>query len=290
MVKEKTVVTPHHIASIHIEGMWGKYNVDWKLDPKVNIIGGINGSGKTTLLNILAELIQGKIVRQKKAFQHAGIRFDDFTLDYPDDFVGVESRYSISNFTQIDTFDAPVKDKRKIGKNKTQLDTELEDVIYGKSTNFSFVKLYAKIQSKTIELYKANKRQEADTEEHRVRDFFNLIDDFFQKTNKSIQFTEDKNIIFQNGSSQLKTNQLSSGEKQLLIILFQVFLQEEKPSILLLDEPEISLHLKWQFKLIETIRSINPNCQLIIATHSPGIFGKGWGDKVVDIETIKTPV
>lgn len=43
MVKEKTVVTPHHIASIHIEGMWGKYNVDWKLDPKVNILGGING-------------------------------------------------------------------------------------------------------------------------------------------------------------------------------------------------------------------------------------------------------
>ncbi len=166
----------------------------------------------------------------------------------------------------------------------------MNELISSSPNTFDFTKLDSKIQAKTIELYKANKRQEADREERRVRDFFNLIDDFFQKTNKSIQFTEDKNIIFQNGSSQLKTNQLSSGEKQLLIIFFQVFLQEEKPSVLLLDEPEISLHLKWQFKLIETIRSINPNCQLIIATHSPGIFAEGWGDKVVDIETLKTTI
>jgi len=64
-------------------------------------------------------------------------------------------------------------------------------------------------------------------------------------------------------------------------------LQEEQPFMLLLDEPEISLHLNWQFKLIETIQELNPNCQLIIATHSPAIFGEGWEDKVVDIEKLK---
>jgi len=288
MVKEKAVVTPHHIASIHIEGMWGKYNIGWELDPKVNILCGINGSGKTTLLNILAELIQGKIVRQKKAFQYAEIRFDDFTLYYPNSFRNKESQYLISNFAQIDTFDAPIKDKRKISKANTPLDLELKELISSDPDTFDFTKLDSKIQSKVLELYKANKRQEADIEERRVQDFFKIINNFFHKTNKRIQFTENKNIIFQNGTSHLKINQLSAGEKQLLIILFQVFLQEQKPYILLLDEPEISLHLSWQFKLIETIRTINPNCQLIIATHSPGIFGEGWEDKLVDIETLKT--
>ncbi len=287
MVKEKTVVTPHHIASIHIEGMWGKYNVDWEPDPKVNILGGINGSGKTTILNILGELIQGKINRQKDTFREAQIRFNNFELDYPHHFKGNQSQYLIPNFTQISTFDIPIKDRRKISKYNTQLDVELKELIDGNSLDFNFVKLYSKVQSKTIELYKANKRQEAEQEELSINHFFSIIDSFFQKTNKHIQFTEDKNIIFQNGINALKINQLSSGEKQLLIILFQVFLQERKPHILLLDEPEISLHLNWQFKLIETIQTINPNCQLIIATHSPAIFGEGWGDKVVDIETKK---
>jgi len=286
MVKEKTVVTPHHIASIHIEGMWGKYNVDWELDPKVNILGGINGSGKTTILNVLAELIQGKINRQKNTFREAQIRFDDFELDYPHSFKGGQSKYLIPNFTQISTFDIPIKDRRKISKYNTQLDVELKNVIDGNSSDFNFVKLHSKAQSKVIQLFEADKKEEAKQEKNRINYFFDIVDDFFQKTNKSIQFTENKNIIFQNGSSQLKTNQLSSGEKQLLIILFQVFLQEQKPYILLLDEPEISLHLSWQFKLIETIRAINPNCQLIIATHSPGIFGEGWEDKFINIETL----
>jgi len=290
MVKEKTVGTPHHIASIYIEGMWGKYNVEWKPDLKVNILGGINGSGKTTLLNILAELLKGKINRQKKSFSKAWIEFDNLLLEYPQDFRGGLSKLWNVNFAHINTFDAPIKDKRKIGKDETQLIEELNDIIYGNSSGFSFVKLGYKIQSQSFQLYKENKRKEAEQKERSIQDFFDIIDNFFQKTNKRIQFTEDKNIIFQNGTNQLKINQLSSGEKQLLIILFQVFLQEQKPYILLLDEPEISLHLNWQFKLIETIQTINPNCQLIIATHSPGIFGEGWGDKVVDIDTLKTPV
>ena len=63
--------------------------------------------------------------------------------------------------------------------------------------------------------------------------------------------------------------QLSSGEKQILLILTTVFLQEEKPNVLLMDEPEISLHIGWQDKLIEKLRLLNPQCQLILTTHSP---------------------
>jgi predicted ATPase len=57
--------------------------------------------------------------------------------------------------------------------------------------------------------------------------------------------------------------------------------------LLLMDEPEISLDIDWQFELINIIRELNPNCQIIISTHSPSIFGDGWGDKVVYMEDIK---
>ena len=61
----------------------------------------------------------------------------------------------------------------------------------------------------------------------------------------------------------------------------RVFLMEEQPYILLMDEPEISLHIEWQYKLFEEIRHLNPNCQIITSTHSPSLFGDGWGDKLV---------
>lgn len=57
-----------------------------------------------------------------------------------------------------------------------------------------------------------------------------------------------------------------------------------------MDEPEISLHIVWQDQLISTIRTLNPNCQLIITTHSPNIFANGWEDKIVFMEDIESPV
>ncbi len=71
-----------------------------------------------------------------------------------------------------------------------------------------------------------------------------------------------------------------------MIILLKVILQENQPSILLMDEPELSLHLAWQLKLIDMIQRINENCQLIIATHAPGVLNKGWRDKITKMENI----
>ncbi|MDE6336055.1 MAG: ATP-binding protein, partial [Muribaculaceae bacterium] len=66
--------------------------------------------------------------------------------------------------------------------------------------------------------------------------------------------------------------------------------QEETPNVLLMDEPEISLHISWQDKLITTLRELNPNCQLILTTHSPNIFANGWEDKLVFMEDIESPI
>jgi predicted ATP-dependent endonuclease of OLD family len=68
-----------------------------------------------------------------------------------------------------------------------------------------------------------------------------------------------------------------------------VLVQDNNPSILLMDEPEISLHIDWQRKLISHIRELNPNVQIIIASHSPAIIMEGWLDKVVEISDITAP-
>jgi ABC-type cobalamin/Fe3+-siderophores transport system ATPase subunit len=83
---------------------------------------------------------------------------------------------------------------------------------------------------------------------------------------------------------------MSSGEKQILLIMLRVFLLEGKESYVLLDEPENSLDISWQYKLIDTLTKLNPNAQFFITTHSPSIFGAGWGDKIIYMEDVTTPV
>ena len=79
---------------------------------------------------------------------------------------------------------------------------------------------------------------------------------------------------------------LSSGEKQLLVILLTALVQDNRPGVLFMDEPEISLHIEWQKRLITLIRTLNPNVQIILCTHSPAIIMDGWIDAVTEIADI----
>ena len=80
---------------------------------------------------------------------------------------------------------------------------------------------------------------------------------------------------------------LSSGEKQLLIQFMEMILQEGRNLIFIADEPELSLHLAWQEKLLETLRNLNENAQLIVATHSPDIVA-GFSSNVIDMKKVIT--
>lgn len=71
--------------------------------------------------------------------------------------------------------------------------------------------------------------------------------------------------------SRIPIYELSSGEKQLLMLFLETLLQKEEPMLFLIDEPDLSLHVTWQNDLLDAIRKLNPNAQLIIATHSPEV-------------------
>lgn len=108
------------------------------------------------------------------------------------------------------------------------------------------------------------------------------------------EFMDDKRLTIDSSSGALTVSkddkkipllELSSGEKQLLILLIETLLQENQFFIFLADEPEISLHIEWQEKVIASVRRLNPSSQIIVATHSPEIAG-GWKKYIIDMEDI----
>ena len=117
--------------------------------------------------------------------------------------------------------------------------------------------------------------------------FQDLIDDFFQETGKKI-VRKSNEIFFTQIGEVLSPYQLSSGEKQILVILLTVLVEDKNPYVLFMDEPEVSLHIEWQQKLITTIRQINPNVQIILTTHSPAVIMNGWLDAVTEVSDITT--
>jgi hypothetical protein len=117
------------------------------------------------------------------------------------------------------------------------------------------------------------------------KQFQDLVDELFAPTAKTI--ARDSNEIFFNQYGEtISPYMLSSGEKQILVILLTALVQENRPGVMLMDEPEISLHIEWQQRLITLVRTLNPNTQIILCTHSPAIIMDGWMDAVTEIEDI----
>lgn len=115
--------------------------------------------------------------------------------------------------------------------------------------------------------------------------FQDLIDDLFQDTGKRIVRTENE-IRFSQIGETLVPYQLSSGEKQMLAILLTVLVEDSLPYVFFMDEPEVSLHIEWQKRLIDMILELNPNVQIILTTHSPAVIMNGWMDHVTEVSDI----
>lgn len=112
--------------------------------------------------------------------------------------------------------------------------------------------------------------------------FERIINSLF--TGKELHFDE-RNIpkIHLKTGELVDIDVLSSGEKQLFILLGEALLQEGRPVVFISDEPELSLHVSWQSELFKNIRKLNGACQIISATHSPDIVGH-FQDRVISVE------
>ncbi|MDY8137454.1 AAA family ATPase [Aquimarina sp. 2201CG5-10] len=86
----------------------------------------------------------------------------------------------------------------------------------------------------------------------------------------------------ENNFQTINVNQLSSGEQNELVLFYSLLFKTKKDSLILIDEPEVSLHISWQNSFIHDLKEITKlnNLDVLIATHSPDIIANNWDLKV----------
>ena len=164
--------------------------------------------------------------------------------------------------------------------------TELDWQLY--QLQRKYLDYQVNIGNRIIEVLQSG-RPDAAIEAQRISEpkkkFQDMLDRLFAETGKRLIRTKNE-IAFTQIGEVLMPYQLSSGEKQMLAILLTVLIEDNQHYVLFMDEPEVSLHVDWQQKLIDMILDLNPNVQIILTTHSPAVIMNGWMDKVTEVTDI----
>jgi ABC-type glutathione transport system ATPase component len=262
-----------YIEQIEIDSLWsGKRHVVWNLDRRVNVLSGINGVGKSTILNKVVKSVEvnGDILNHLLKGVHIKTNPADATH---------------LRFDVIRSFDRPVVNGDVISRMDIRLATELDWQLY--KLQRKYLDYQVNMGNRIIESLQQGNPQEAQQLSEPKKRFQDLIDDLFKDTGKKIVRTENE-IRFSQIGETLVPYQLSSGEKQMLVILLTVLVEDQQPYVLFMDEPEVSLHVDWQERLIDIILQMNPNVQIILTTHSPAVIMNGWMDRVTEVSDITT--
>ena len=269
-------VQANYIKRIEIHELWHRYDIAWDLRPDVNILSGINGVGKTTILNRSVNYLEqtsGEVKSDEKNGVH--VYFDNTAATFiPYDVIRSYDRPLIMGDFTARMADANVK-------------SELDWQLY--LLQRRYLDYQVNIGNKMIELLSGDEEQRslAPSLSLPKRKFQDMIDELFSYTHKTIDRKSNDIVFYQNGE-RLLPYKLSSGEKQMLVILLTVLVRDDDHCVLFMDEPEASLHIEWQQKLIGMIRSLNPNVQLILTTHSPAVIMEGWLDAVTEVSEISS--
>ena len=260
-----------YIRRIEIDSLWsGKKHIVWELSPHVNILSGINGVGKSTILN--------KVVKGLTA----GGEFPSHTLKgvhldvVPEDAKWI--RYDV-----IRSLDSPVLDLQTMTHVDTRISSALDFQLY--HLQRKYLDYQVNIGNRMIACLQQGNTEAAQELSKKKTRFQDIVDDLFADTGKKIVRTENEIRFLQIGEVLLPY-QLSSGEKQMLAILLTVLVEDDQHYVLFMDEPEVSLHIEWQKRLIDLCLELNPNVQIILTTHSPAVVMNGWMDAVTEVNDI----
>ena len=264
-----------YIEQIEIDSLWsGTRHIVWNLDPKVNILSGVNGVGKSTILNkVVRGLIPGG---EFPSHMLKGVRIKVFPHD---------ARWI--RYDHIRSFDRPLMSSEMVNKIvDASVNTELDWQIY--QLQRKYLDYQVNIGNRIIAVLQSGEPDAAEKAQlisEPKRKFQDMMDSLFADTGKRLVRSQN-DLAFSQLGEQLTPYQLSSGEKQMLVILLTVLIEDRQPYVLFMDEPEVSLHVDWQQRLIDLILELNPNVQIILTTHSPAVIMNGWADSVTEVSDI----
>jgi len=172
------------------------------------------------------------------------------------------------------------KTERKRGGRRTVAEETLEILLASKQEQFQdLLKIFGREHTQTIDAFA------------RIQLYLEQARRFLSESGKELHFSENTfelgftipslgnmqaaSLSADDAREVRQLKELSSGERQILIILtFLAFLAGNN-SIFVIDEPELSLHIRWQGYLIDALQKLRPaDCQIVVATHAPEIAGR----------------
>lgn len=193
-------------------------------------------------------------------------------------FVGSEEKLKlVQAYTQLGVTGSNIT--KRINEHVTSIEETVKNLKENSTTGIDFATFEAKRRTdKVVKLSLAAGEK--------TKEIYSQINLFIELINS---FINDKKFSFVAGDLRVKSDgplpleKLSSGEKQLLILLIEAVLQRQQPYVFLADEPELSLHIAWQKRIVPAVKKMNPNAQVVVATHSPEIAGR-YAGSTIDME------
>ena len=300
------------IEKVHIKNIKGIKDLElsFRKDNEildVIVLAGVNGSGKTTILESIKDFFNNKNINYDEP-EKSNVNLDIFFEDFEKKKIKEAEKSSNNNkrplwdfFSALQNyeiyikrsdkhyhihiakkFDIPPKIIYVPAENKFE---EIQTYSTTLSREYKFINIINSNVIKDIPSYIATRRNYLATIEedltmkeitNKVVNEINSIFDILELDVKLKGFSKDEKTmpIFENSAGEeFDINDLSSGEKQLFLRTLSIKMLEPNNSIILIDEPELSLHPKWQQRIIEVYKKIGENNQIILATHSPHILG-----------------
>ncbi|MBR5576790.1 MAG: AAA family ATPase [Bacteroidaceae bacterium] len=306
------------IKRIEIKGYFGRGDFEWNLDSVVNILGGKNGSGKSSIFKLCYLLLSNKTIdddtdkKFMKIFKEVKLTYsngwtqtwvhqsnnDDYTLEIggsqassyrtASQIVDINGQkrtfeelqkqikvYLINSFEQhvADATSYEQQPKSETLNDPTMLDLMIKNQIDQRNKDFS------KIMEDIVDM------PEDSTPENQAyikayRKTYTSINHFlneYDKPKSSFEFIKKGETI--------KYDQLSMGEKQILLLMLMVGNTKQEPCIFFMDEPDLSMHIDWKEILVKELHELNPNMQIILSTHAPSVI-TGWHDRVKEVSQL----
>ena len=291
------------IKNLHIKEFKGLRDISINFEKNdepldLVVLAGSNGSGKTRVLESILQYFQDhiqynyrgnsnkieiyfeekeKICRNNVGDEmelYEGLKsFSYHEIDNPRNEKHIKIKKELNILPKI----IYVPTEINFQKMNTASTTLVQEYNFINIVNTNLIKdIPSYIATKMISAMLKNKNEKVGDVQKKV---FNEINEIFENLSIDVKVEDisqdGRNItLFTNSSGdEFDINELSSGEKQLFLRTLAIKMLNPENSIILIDEPELSLHPKWQQRIVDVYRKIGKNNQVIIATHSPHILG-----------------
>ena len=271
------------------------------------VLAGSNGSGKTRILESIKDYFESYIdIQAIKIINNLQIFFEKEEKECIDKIGSEKYFYSALKYFSLNDKKENLNDSSYLvikknllilpkiiyvpteinfQKMNTASTTLVQEYNFINIVNTNLIKdIPSYIATKMISAMLKNKNEKVGDVQKKVFDEINEIFEILDIDVKAEDISQDgKNMpIFENSSGdKFDINELSSGEKQLFLRTLAIKMLNPENSIILIDEPELSLHPKWQQRIVDVYRKIGENNQIIIATHSPHILGSVKKDNIM---------